>query len=103
MADRKLPALIGAVAALLVGSIAWDAIRGTMPKQHSVAEAVPAATSADTFGAIHSPSPRPSSALSPAAEPSAAQATSQGTLGASGTAGLSYMEQLARADTRRRI
>lgn len=93
MNDRKLPALIATLAVLFVCSVLWNAFSPTRAHRHLAANQAPdpAAPGAEVQAApaVLADSVRPVTKVSqPAALPAS---------------GVSYMEQLARAETRRRI
>ena len=98
--ERKVPALIAAVMVLLVCSILWDAFHGSGHRERKMARPVAASDSAHRDSVTTAPAPVVETvrvASSPASRP----ATDPAPVQRGGD--LSYIEQLARADTRRRI
>ncbi|HUK21128.1 MAG TPA: matrixin family metalloprotease [Gemmatimonadales bacterium] len=99
MLDRKLPALIATVTVLFVCAVLWNAFqspgrgaeRATRPAAVD-SESVPGAPIVETLRVASTPVSRPAAIPAPVTPPSAP-----------GGGELSYIEQLARAEMRRRI
>jgi predicted Zn-dependent protease len=99
MVERRLTGMIAAAGVLIVLFIVWDAFR---PAPHPVA--TDAASSEQLRASVPPPIPAPTPAVEPPA-PQAANTTTQGGAVPIGPDGRepSYMELLARSETRRRI
>src|SRR5258708_29375409 len=87
MAERNVSPLVAGVVAVLVLAVVWDAVRGGRrpppPPRHAVAVAETVATLAERHDSL-------AASTAPPADTAATSSTS-------------YMDQLARSDTRRRI